>query len=253
MEHSFLLRSKSKPYSSVRTLSRVCPNWLVATLEGMRVTHFGHSCVLVEHDGTRVLFDPGNLSSGFGELTDLDAVLITHQHPDHADPVALPALVAANPGAVRYADPQTAAQLADRDDAGVWSVMGPGQAVRIGALTVRGTGGRHAVIHPELPVVDNISYVIDTADRVGAFMHPGDSFYIPFERIDVLALPAAAPWLKLSESVDYLRGVAPRIAFPIHQGIQSDPGRAIHNARLDEMKPEGTSFTVLSHAVATQL
>ncbi|ALG85530.1 MBL fold metallo-hydrolase [Gordonia phthalatica] len=219
----------------------------------MRVTHFGHSCVLLEHDGTRVLFDPGNLSSGFDELTGLDAVLITHQHPDHADPAALPGLVAANPDAVRYADPQTAAQRAERGDAGQWAVMGPGETVTIGALTVRGTGGRHAVIHPELPVVDNISYVVDTADRVGAFMHPGDSLYIPFERIDVLALPAAAPWLKLSEPVDYLRAVAPRVAFPIHQGIQSDPGRAIHNARLDDMKPAGTEFTVLEEGVPTDL
>lgn len=219
----------------------------------MRVTHFGHSCVLIEHGGTRVLFDPGNLSSGYESLTGLDAVLITHQHPDHADPAALPALVAANPDALRYADPQTSAQLAERGDAGEWAVMAPGESVAIGALTVRGTGGRHAVIHPELPVVDNISYVVDTADRVGAFMHPGDSLYIPFERIDVLALPAAAPWLKLSEPVDYLRAVAPRIAFPIHQAVLSAPGRAIHNARIDEMKPAGTAFTVLDEGVPTDL
>ncbi|EGD55276.1 MBL fold metallo-hydrolase [Gordonia neofelifaecis] len=219
----------------------------------MRVTHFGHSCVLLEIDGTRVLFDPGNLSSGYESLTGLDAILITHQHPDHADPAKLPALVAANPDALRYADPQTAAQLADRGDAGDWAVMGPGEKTVIGAIVVRGTGGRHAVIHPELPVVDNISYVVDTAERAGAFMHPGDSLYIPFERIDVLALPAAAPWLKLSEPIDYLRAVAPRLAFPIHQAIQSEPGRAIHNARIDDMRPAGTEFTVLEPGLPAEL
>lgn len=219
----------------------------------MRVTSFGHSCVLVELAGARILFDPGNFSSGFEDLTDLDAILVTHQHPDHADRARLPALVAANPGAVRYADPETARLLNDAGAAGEWSVLGPGETLVLGDVVVRGTGGRHAVIHPEIPVVDNISYVLDTPDRRGAFMHPGDSLYIPFERIDVLALPAAAPWLKLSEPVDYLRAVAPRVAFPIHQGVQSDAGRAIHNARLAEMKPAGTEFVVLDAEVPTEV
>lgn len=211
----------------------------------MKVTSFGHSCVLVELAGARILFDPGNLSAGFEGLTALDAVLITHQHPDHADAARLPALIAANPEAVRYADPQTAAQLNADGSMGEWGVLGPGEEFVLGEVTVRGTGGRHAVIHPELPVVDNTVYLLDAPGRRAAFMHPGDSLYIPFERVDVLALPAAAPWMKLSESVDYLRGTRPRVAFPIHQGIQSDAGRAIHNGRLAEMKPDGTEFVVL--------
>ncbi|WP_026918437.1 MBL fold metallo-hydrolase [Gordonia shandongensis] len=219
----------------------------------MQVTHFGHSCVLVEADGASVLFDPGTFASGFESLTGLDAIAITHQHADHVDLDRLGPLVAANPDAVRCADPQTTAQLADRDDVGTWTTMGTGATMTVGTLTLRGTGGRHAVIHPDLPVVDNISYILDTPHRAGAFMHPGDSLYIPFEPIDVLALPAAAPWMKLSESVDYLRGVRPRVAFPIHQGVLSDAGRGVHNARIDEMRPEGTEFVVPEHGVAGTL
>ncbi|MFM9377319.1 MBL fold metallo-hydrolase [Gordonia sp. VNK21] len=219
----------------------------------MRITSFGHSCVLVEDSGIAILFDPGNLAGDFTGLTGLDAILVTHQHPDHADPDRLPALVAANPDAVRYADPQTAAIWNASGAAGQWSVLAPGEGIALGGLTVRGSGGRHAVIHPELPVVDNTVYLIDTPDRRAAFMHPGDSLYIPFENVDVLALPAAAPWLKISEPVDYLRAVAPRVAFPIHQGVQSDAGRAIHNARIDEMKPEGTEFLLLEAGIPVEL
>ena len=55
-----------------------------------------------------VLFDPGNFSHGFEGITGLSAILITHQHPDHADVTRLPALIEANPQAALYADPQTA-------------------------------------------------------------------------------------------------------------------------------------------------
>ena len=58
----------------------------------MKITHFGHSCLLVEIDGTRVLFDPGTFSHGFEGIEGLDAILITHQHPDHCDVARLPDL-----------------------------------------------------------------------------------------------------------------------------------------------------------------
>ena len=62
----------------------------------MDLTHFGHSCLLAEFGATTLLFDPGNFSHGFEGITGLSAILITHQHPDHADRARLPALVEAN-------------------------------------------------------------------------------------------------------------------------------------------------------------
>ena len=49
----------------------------------MRLTRFGHSCLLVEEGGARVLLDPGSFSEGFETLEGLTAVCVTHQHVDH--------------------------------------------------------------------------------------------------------------------------------------------------------------------------
>lgn len=204
----------------------------------MELTHFGHSCLLAEFGVARILFDPGNFSNGFEGITGLSAILITHQHPDHADPQRLPALLEANPQAALYADPQTAEMLGGR-----WQAVHVGDTLTVGDLSIRGVGGRHAVIHPEIPVIDNISYLVGDAEHPARLMHPGDALFVPGESVEVLATPAAAPWMKISEAVDYLRAVAPRHAVPIHQGIIAPEARGIFYGRLTEMTD--TDFRVL--------
>lgn len=204
----------------------------------MQLTHFGHSCLLADFGATTVLFDPGTFSHGFEGITGLAAILITHQHPDHVDVHRLPALIDANPNAGLYADPQTAAQLGPP-----WQAVHVGDRFTVGALSVRGVGGRHAVIHPEIPVIDNISYLVGDDAHPSRFMHPGDALFVPDEPVDVLATPAAAPWMKIAEAVDYLRAVAPARAVPIHQGIIAPDARGIYHSRLAEMTD--TDFQVL--------
>ncbi|MFD4180907.1 MBL fold metallo-hydrolase [Rhodococcus sp. NPDC058514] len=206
----------------------------------MRLTHFGHSCVLAEIDGATILFDPGTFSHGFEGIAGLDAILITHQHPDHADPTRLGALIDQNPGAALYADPQTAALLGSS-----WKAVHAGDSFAVGEVQVTGVGGQHAVIHPEIPVIDNTGYLLGDAEAPARLLHPGDSLFVPEQRVDVLAIPAVAPWMKISETVDYLRAVAPRVAVPIHQGTINDPATGIYYGRLREMGPDGTEFRVL--------
>ena len=215
----------------------------------MQLTHFGHSCLLATFpagDGadTTLLFDPGVFSHGFEGITGLSAILITHQHPDHADTSRLPALVDANPQAELYADPQTAAQLGRP-----WQPVHVGDELAIGGLRVRGGGGVHAVIHPEIPLINNISYLVGDAGHAARLMHPGDALYIPREPVDVLALPAAAPWMKISEGVEYLRAVNPNRAIPIHQGIVAPVAYNLYYQRYLEMG--SAEFKVLEAENAT--
>lgn len=208
----------------------------------MRIVHFGHSCVLLETEGARILIDPGVFSTGFEEERELDAVLITHQHFDHIDSDKLPALLEANPRAQLIIDPGTAETveklgLAPR-------VVRPGDSFEFGGTAVNVVGGQHAVIHADVPVIPNVGYVFEH----GAFYHPGDSFFVPEQKIDVLGLPTGAPWLKAGEAVDYLREVAPRVAVPIHEAALARP--AMVYELFTNLAPEGTEVKVLPQGEA---
>jgi L-ascorbate metabolism protein UlaG (beta-lactamase superfamily) len=209
----------------------------------MQVTHFGHSCVLLDTGSARLLIDPGTFSTGFEDVTGLDAVLVTHQHPDHLDPDRLPALLRANPDARLIVDSGTAGQLEDTDHESV----DPGTTVAVGGARVEVLGGQHAVIHPDIPVIPNNAYLVD-----GTHLHPGDSLtVVPAEPLEVLFLPTAAPWQKLADAVEYLRAVAPRTAVPIHQGILAVPG--MYYGHFERLGPDKTALQVLDPGEATTL
>jgi L-ascorbate metabolism protein UlaG (beta-lactamase superfamily) len=213
----------------------------------MRLTKLGHSCLLVEEGGARLLLDPGTLSQGFEELEGLTAVLFTHQHADHLDQQRLRGLLDRNPGARVISDPGSAEPLGQ---AGVEvEVVADGQELDAGGVSVRVAGRDHAVIHPDIPVVPNFGYLIG-----GRLFHPGDAFTQPGEPVEVLAVPAGAPWLKLSEPIDYLRAVRPRVAVPVHDQVLSAAGRSIHYRQLEQLgAKEGTTLRSLDDGAPVEL
>ncbi len=202
----------------------------------MQIVHFGHSCVLAETGSARLLIDPGSFSSGFEELSGLDAILITHAHPDHLDTDRLPALLAANPGAELVVDAGSVEALGDV----AHRVVRPGEQFEIAGAAVEVIGGDHAVIHPDIPMIPNNGYLLD-----GSVLHPGDSFTPPGRQLDALLLPTGAPWLKLSEAVDYLRAVAPGVAVPIHQAVLAMP--EMYYGHFRNLAPRGTEIVVAAH------
>lgn len=178
----------------------------------LMLSKFRHSCLLIELGEVRILLDPGGFSAGFESLTELSAVLLTHQHPDHLDPGRLTALLASNPQAEVIADPASTAQLAEL---GVTArAVHPGDDLSVAGVSVAVYGGRHADIAPGFPTPPNVGYAID-----GLFAYSGDAYTPPPEPVQVLAIPTAAPWLRAAETVSYLQQVAPKAVVPVHDGM----------------------------------
>jgi L-ascorbate metabolism protein UlaG (beta-lactamase superfamily) len=193
------------------------------------VTHWGHACIRFERDDRRLVLDPGGFSDT-AVLADADAVLVTHEHPDHVDPATLVPALAARPALHVWAPPGVVAQLVEAGaPADRVHTATTGDAFSAAGFAVRVTGEQHAVIHPDLPAAENVAYLVD-----GAALHPGDSFTPPPAgvHVDLLLVPVAGPWLKLSEAIDYVRSVRPRVAVPIHDATLTGPARALPDRLL---------------------
>jgi L-ascorbate metabolism protein UlaG (beta-lactamase superfamily) len=187
----------------------------------VRVTKFTHSCLRIDGDDAVLVVDPGAFSERFA-LTGADAVLITHEHIDHLDPDALADVL---PKLTAVRDAVTTVE--------------PGSEFEAAGFTVRAYGGAHALIHPDVPRVANLAYLI--SDGATNVFHPGDSFTVPEDAtVETLFVPLNAPWAKLAESIDFVRAVQPGRAFALHDALLNEIGARVSDGHLERLS--GTDY-----------
>ena len=101
-----------------------------------------------------------------------------------------------------------------------------GDAFAVGGLPVVVLGEWHAVIHPDVPRVPNVGYLV-----AGSVLHPGDAFVEPpaGTEVEVALTPVGGPWLLLADAIDWVRSVAPARVVPIHDVMLNETGlRSAH-------------------------
>jgi len=193
----------------------------------MEIQKFRHACLVLKKDGQSLVIDPGEWSTDFVVPENVIGVIVTHEHSDHFYPEKLREIIATNPGVSIYAYTDVAAQAVDLP---VVSVT-PGETKLIENFSVRFTGGEHARVFPDKHVCANIGVLVDD----GELYYPGDSLVLPDVPVAVLALPVSAPWLKLSDALDFLTAVHPKEVIPTHNALLSAEGQAVTNAWLNRI------------------
>lgn len=207
----------------------------------MQLTKYDHACFTLEKDDQLLVVDPGEWSSDFISPSNVVAIVVTHDHSDHFDHEQLAAIIDENPDAVIIGPESVTSQI----EVFQTKTVQPGDSIDVGPFHLEFLGGRHATIHPSIPPTANVGVLVNEL-----LYYPGDSLTLPGQPVDTLALPVAAPWLKISEVMDFLTQIHPRLAVPVHDAILSNIGKELVDSRLATTAREvGSTYQRLAETI----
>lgn len=206
----------------------------------MYIQKFQHACLELTKDNASLVIDPGGWTQDFEPNNHTVGLVITHEHGDHFDKAQLQKVLEKNPEVCIYAHVSIIAQLGNY--LGKKQPVEVGETVVVGPFSLRFTGGTHATIHPDYPVPTNFGVIVDD----GKLYYPGDSYALPDCDVETLAVPASAPWMKMSEAMDFITAIKPKTCFPTHDTLLSEQGHGLTKAWLEKAAEKvGATYKVL--------
>lgn len=189
----------------------------------MQITKLEHACLVIELNDKRVIIDPGNYTRDVSNFSNVLAVVFTHIHEDHCSEEQVAGLVANNPDLIIYGTFEVQSKLTGYQVVAV----SHGDFYEVGDFTFEFFGDMHAEIHRSIPLIQNCGVLIN-----GKLYYPGDSFTQPDREIELLACPTSAPWLKISDVIDFVSTMKPHRSFATHNIHLSEIGHDLNNGRL---------------------
>jgi L-ascorbate metabolism protein UlaG (beta-lactamase superfamily) len=184
----------------------------------MKITKIGHSCLIVETKGRRIVTDPGSYTKDENEkLKNIDVVLITHEHEDHFHLGSIKKIVENNPETKLITNEGAGKFL--KEESIPYLILEDGVPTEISGVVIEAHRSKHEEIFEEYGQVENTAYLIDEL-----LLHVGDSFYVPTKQVEILALPVGGPWNKVKDFMKYALEVNPKICFPVHDGMLNNFG-----------------------------
>ena len=196
----------------------------------MQITKYEHACLAIEHLGKVLVIDPGCYSSDLTKLENVVAIVITHVHDDHCNELQLEILLKNNPEATIFGTGEVKTRLNNLKT----NLVQHGDFFKVADFTLEFFGDLHAQIHHSIPLVQNCGVMINDL-----LYYPGDSFTQPDRPVEILACPTSAPWLKISEIMDFVTSVRPKRCFATHNIHLSEIGHDLNNGRVQQAVAAG--------------
>lgn len=219
----------------------------------MNITKHSHACLLVEVQGRSLLIDPGSYTEDVPQPNNLDAIVITHAHDDHCFEPNLAALLTANPEAKIYGPQEVLERLAKAEQSSIAHAtkhaVFHGDHYEVGPFRLDFMGDLHQVIHRSIPLLQNTGVLVNAS-----LYYPGDSYTPCDSPYQMLACPSSAPWLRISDVIDYLESMRPAKCFATHNALLSERGHLLQNSRIREVtERHGGEFRYLGNGESWEL
>ena len=204
----------------------------------MKITKFGHSCVLVEEDGVRILIDPGKYSTLQNEVKNLNAILISHGHSDHCDISSIKIILQNNPKAKIFTNDEVA-EILNKEGIGSEPIEN-NQIIMIKNIVVEGCGEKHAIVYNGEPAAKNVGFIINNK-----LFFTGDNLTEPNKKVEALAFPLAGTAFALPQILNYIVKFHPKICFPMHDSMLNENAGNYYKFPKKNLEPLEINFNVL--------
>lgn len=192
---------------------------IIKTAQGdLEISHIGHSSLVFRFKEKVIHIDPFSRLADYSKLPKADLILITHEHRDHLDPVALEAIRTDSTAIVLT---QTCNERFPGD-----TIMGNGDIKTVQGFPIEAVPA-YNIVHrrgngqPFHPKGIGNGYVITIGDK--RIYVAGDTENIPemkqLKGIDIAFLPMNLPYTMTPEMVaDAAKAFRPKVLYPYHYG-----------------------------------
>lgn len=189
----------------------------------MKIQKFPQSCLLVETNNKKILIDPGSLKykdEYFDIWNSVDAIFITHKHPDHCNE---PVLKKINSNIKIYSTNEVKETYPNLNI----TVIKENDVIKIGDVkveVVHAIHGYQPLLKGDKEVHENVGYIIDDGNN-RLYVTSDTICFRNDYKADILCVPVTGHGLTMSafEASLYAKEVGAVLTIPVHMDNPAFP------------------------------